>query len=156
MSEKSRPVSREADSRESSEKPKVWQPPKRLPQFADLDPDRHFRWVRYQTLGEPDNANVLMRMREGYEPVRPEEVGLFNHPTVEDGKFEGAVVSGDLMLMSIHQDIVDQRNAYFAEQSKSLQRNVDQELAKEDDELTPISKSVKSGHTTGKPHFRED
>ncbi len=156
MSEGTRPVSRDNTSRETADKPKTWLPPKRLPTFEDVNPDYHYRWVRYEVRGESDHANVLSRVREGYEPVEPEEVGLYNHPTLEDGRFAGTVISGDLMLMKISKDMAEQRTKYYASLTTGLQRTVDQELKESDDELTPISKSVKSGTTTGKPHFRDE
>jgi len=154
--QKSRPVSREDTTREKAEKPKAWRPPARLPTFDDVNPDYHHRWCRYEIRGQSEPATILARVREGYEPVRPEDVGLYDHPTIEDGRFEGTVISGDLMLMRIPKEMAEQRRAYYASLTRNMQRAVDNELAEEDSEMMPISKASKSETSTGRPHFRAD
>ena len=126
-----RSVSREDTTRETKDRPQVWKPPTRLPSFEDFDPDYHYRWVRYELRGKQESANVLLRIREGYEPVRPEEVGLLDHPTIEDGRFEGTVISGDLMLMKIPAHVAQQRRDYYEGQSSAQQKTVDEELKTE-------------------------
>ncbi len=155
MTEKARRT-RENENRESEERKKVWRPPQRLPKFEDQDPDNHYRWVRRELRGQDESSNVLSRIREGYEPVKPEEVGLYDHPTIEDGRFAGTVISGDLMLMRIPKYMAEQREKYFKGITDRMQGIVDQELKDSDDDLMPISKSVKTSVTMGKPHFKSD
>ena len=146
---------REEKTREKRERKKVWMPPERLPQFEASIPGYHLRWVRYSLLGADDDANVLSRVRQGYEPVEPYEVNMKDVLTMEDGKYAGTVVSGDLMLMKVPVEIKDQRNKYFADRTKNMQKMVDQELAEKDNDLMPLSKSVQSQTTTGRPQFKE-
>ena len=58
-------------------------------------------------MGQEDKKNVASRMREGYEPVRLEELGDFDAPTVEDGTMKGVVSVGGLLLAKIPKEIVD-------------------------------------------------
>ncbi len=148
--------SREKTSREKTEKVKVWQPPEVLPAYKDAIPDYHLRWVRYSLQGENQDANVLSRVRQGYEPVRPEELDILNVLTMEDGKHAGTVVSGDLMLMKIPLELKAQRDKYFAGKAKAQQRMADREFEDEDNELMPLSKSVKTQISVGHPQFKEE
>lgn len=153
---RTRPVSREENSREKKERPQVWRRPSRLPTFDHIDDDYHYRWVRYELRGESESSNVLQRVREGYEAVRPEDVGMTDFPTVEDGRFEGTLISGDLLLMRIPKVVAEQRNEYYRQRASGMQSTVDHELKESDDQLMPISKSTKNTTTTGRPHFRDD
>lgn len=67
-------------------------------------------WVRHELLNNPDNANVHERLREGYEPVTPDELGDDYHADVMSaGKHAGTVRSGDLILMKNSKELVAQK-----------------------------------------------
>ena len=52
-------------------------------------------WVRHELLNQPDDANVHQRLREGYEIVKPEELGKdYIVDVMTTGKHAGAVRSG--------------------------------------------------------------
>ena len=56
-------------------------------------------WVRHELLNNPDDANVHERLREGYVPVTPDELGDdFHADVLSAGKHAGTVRSGDLIL----------------------------------------------------------
>ena len=154
--ERKSPVKREHETREVSERPKTWMPPERLPQFPNAIPGYHLRWVRYSLLGAKDDANVLSRIRQGYEPVQPDEVNMADLLTLEDGKYEGTVVSGDLMLMKVPEEFAAQRAKYFEDKTNVQQKAVDAEFDENDSTLAPLSRSVKSHTTVGRPQFQED
>ena len=70
-----------------------------------------YLWVRHELLNQPDDANVHERLREGYELVKPEELGKdYISDVMSAGKHAGAVRSGDLVLMKIietfHVDVI--------------------------------------------------
>ena len=158
MEERLERVTREETLRTKTEKAKVWMPPEVLPLFENKIPGYKMRWVRYSLLGSADDANVLSRIRQGYEPVHPDELGSSGHhlPTMETGEHKGTVISGDLMLMKAPDEIIEQRNEYYSKRAKSMQGVVDQELEENDNDLAPISKSMKNSHSTGKPKVRDD
>jgi hypothetical protein len=89
-------------------------------------------------MGQEDKKNVAARMREGYEPVRLEELGDFDAPTVEDGTMKGVVSVGGLLLAKIPKEIVEERNAYFAQQTRDQQEAVDNNLLREQHPSMPI------------------
>ena len=65
-------TSRASQTREKSEKKKVWSPPSSLDAPTAPDGYRH-RWIRAETLGYNDTKNVAASLREGYELVRADE-----------------------------------------------------------------------------------
>lgn len=105
-------------SRESASRKMVWRPPNRLD--APEAPEGYsYRWVRKQIGNEPDHSNVVGRKRQHYEPVKPEELGNFE-VEVGDGSEMGMVTCKDLILMKVPNVIKEQRDQYYADQTKSL------------------------------------
>lgn len=140
--------------RDREEKIKDWLPPDRLPSFENVLEGYHLRWVRRELRGESHDANVLSRIRQGYVPVTPEEVDLYDYPTVEDGRFSGTVMSGDLILMKIPDHMADQRTKYYKAQTDRMQRAVDREFEENDSTAMPLSRSVKTQVGVGRPQFQ--
>jgi|TARA_R100000781_G_C4070316_1_gene124240 hypothetical protein len=107
-------------TRASTTRKKTWTPPQKL-QTQEAPEGMHYRWVRHELLNQPDDANVNSRIRQGYELVRPEELGDGEVPDILDtGKHAGTVRSGDLILMKVPQEIVDQRATYYKEQNRVM------------------------------------
>jgi hypothetical protein len=110
----------------------------------------HYRWVRHELLGDDHAGNVHERTRQGYEPVRPEELGGdWQADVLDTGKHAGIVRSGDLILMKVDQDIVDQRNEYFANKTKAQEGAVNSELQKNNSAVAPISQDEQSSVSVG-------
>jgi hypothetical protein len=87
-------------------------------------------------LGDDHAGNVHERTRQGYEPVRPEELGGdWQADVLDTGKHAGIVRSGDLILMKVDQEIADQRNEYFANKTKAAEGAVNSELQKNNSAL---------------------
>lgn len=149
-------VTREDTTRTSVERKKVWTPPERLPDFSSKMPGYHLRWVRRELRGENADANVLARIRQGYEVVTPEEIGVTDVTTLDDGRFAGTVCSGDLILMKIDVDMANQRKDYYLEQARKMQRVVDKQLEENQQSTMPISKSVSNHVQMGRPRFKEE
>ena len=101
--------SRKKNTRASTSRKKVWTAPSKL--TVESPPEGvHYRWVRHELFNNSDDANVNGRVRQGYEPVTPAELGEDAYPDVLDtGKHAGTVRSGDLILMKVPQEIADQR-----------------------------------------------
>ena len=137
------------NTRASGTRKKVWTPPSKLE--TPKAPDGvHYRWVRHELLNEDHSGNVHERARQGYEPVRPEELGGDLQADVLDtGKHAGIVRSGDLILMKVDQDIVDQRNEYFENKTKMQEGAVNSELQKNNSAVAPISQDEQSSVSVG-------
>jgi hypothetical protein len=74
--------------------------------------------------------NVASKLREGYELVRAEDHPDFVTPSVDDGRHAGVIGVGGLVLAKIPDDIVQERNAYYQQQTKDQIAAVDNDLMK--------------------------
>ena len=136
MNKKTR-TSRSSQTREKTARRQPWRPPSRL-DAPEPPAGFQYRWIRAEVMGQEDKKNVASRMREGYEPVRLEELGDFDAPTVEDGTMKGVVSVGGLLLAKIPKEIVDERNEYFRQQTEDQQEAVDNNLLREQHPSMPI------------------
>lgn len=124
---------REIQTRASGERKRSWQRPELLPS-PDPQPGYSYHWVRVATLGSVDATNVSSKLREGWEPVKAED-----HPemrmmvTDENDKFKDNIVIGGLLLCKAPQELVDERNGYYAEQASAQMQAVDQNFMREND-----------------------
>ena len=130
-------TSRSSQTRDRTAKRQPWRPPSRLDPPAPPD-GFQYRWIRAEIMGQEDKKNVSSRIREGYELVRLEELGDFDAPTIEDGKNEGVVAVGGLLLAKIPTEIADERKAYFANQTSDQQKALDNSLLRAQHPSMPI------------------
>ena len=98
---------READTRMTRERPKVWQPAAALPE-PDMVAGYTYRWVRVSALGKADPKNVSAKLREGWEPVRVEEQPQFKMFLDPDSQFKDNIEIGGLLLCKIPDEFVGQ------------------------------------------------
>lgn len=144
-------------TRDSQTRKQAWRPPARL-ETPQAPEGMKYRWVRASIRGSADDDNVILRQRQGYEVVRPEDLantaGL-DIRTKEDGKHAGVVTSGDLILMQVPTDIAEQRQDYYEGQATKMQKAVDQELDKAEDSKMPILRESKTKVKTGRDAFQE-
>ena len=148
-------ASRSADTREKDNRPKVWKMPSalELPDEAiELAESQGiiYRWIRESILGQDDKTNVSKRFREGFVPVKPEELpGFHDLPTVDDGRHAGIIGVGGLILCKIDQDIADQRNEFFEQQTMNQMTAVENDLMREENPSMPITTNRSSKVTFG-------
>jgi len=116
---------------------KPWAPPSML-EAPDAPPGFHQRWIRESAGGHADSTNMSKRIREGYEPVRAEEHPEFASPTIQDGQHAGVIGVGGLVLAKIPTETVDQRNAYYREQTEGQLDAVDNNLMRDSDSSMPM------------------
>ena len=133
---------RERSERSSRERKKYWAPPNRL-EAPPVQDGYKYRWVRTSVRGEDDTMNVISRARQHYEPVMGDEFPGFQVPTIEDGKLQGAVTVGDMILMKCPENVAQERRDFFKAKSDALQESVDQQLRTEGNnqytEITPLT-----------------
>ena len=148
-------TSRSADTREKDNRPKIWKMPSALeiPEEAAEQAKSQgitYRWVRESVLGQDDKTNVSKRFREGFVPVRPDELpGFHDLPTVDDGRHAGVIGVGGLILCKIDKDIADQRNNFFEKQTQNQMTAVENDLMREENPSMPISSKMSSKVTFG-------
>lgn len=131
------PTAREHETRETEDRETHYRPPSNLPDPTPQD-GYDFRWVRTDTYGDPDNRNVSMRFREGWEPCLLED-----HPELQlmpdiDHRFEGNVVIGGLMLCKCSVEKIAQRAKYYEDMSRQQAESVDQNFMRENDPRMPL------------------
>ena len=141
---------READKDDSNE---GFRPPSNLPSPEPQD-GYVFRWVRASLLGDADNRNVSMRMREGWEPVKADE-----HPELllmsdRGSTFEGGIEVGGLVLCKTLRENMEKRASYYGKKARQQQVSVDENFMRENDPRMPLLQtehSTKTTFGTGRP-----
>lgn len=140
-------TSRSADTREKSQRKRVWQRPSSLD--APPAPDGYIhRWIRAEVQGFQDTKNVINRLREGYELVRADEYPDWQLPTIEDGKNAGVIGVGGLLLARIPEELIAQRNNYYKGLTEDQMKAVDNDLLKDAHPSMPISKPERQSRVT--------
>ena len=147
--EKQKNTSRANQTREKSERPKVWVPPSSLD--APPAPDGfRYRWIRAEVVGYQDTKNVTSRLREGYELVRAEEVeNASDYPVLDEGRYKGVIGVGGLLLAKVPVEIAKQRQDYMTSRHEDRNEAVENDLMKEQDSRMPINVERQSRVTFG-------
>ena len=141
-------VTRDLESRELSERPKQWALPELLPE-PDKQEGYSYRWIRVSTLNAPDPRNLSAKMREGWEPVRIEEQPKFQLLADPNSRFKDNIEIGGLLLCKTPTEFVQQRNAYFQQQSQNQTEAVDNNLMRQSDPRMPLFNERKSTTSFG-------
>jgi hypothetical protein len=141
-------ITRELESREVTERPKQWQLPELLPE-PDKQAGYSYRWIRVSTLNAADPRNLSAKLREGWEPVRLEEQPKFQLLADPNSRFKDNIEIGGLLLCKTPTELVQQRNAYFANQSQNQTEAVDNNLMRQSDPRMPLFNERKSTTTFG-------
>jgi len=135
--------SRESETRETQTRRKPWAPPSRL--AAPEAPAGYVhRWIRTAMRGEDDKMNVNTKLREGWEPVRKDEYPDYEAPTIDEGRFEGVIGQGGLMLCRIPVETAQERSAYYGTRTREQMVAVDQDLMKDQHPSMPITNNRQS------------
>ena len=129
---------RAATTREKSTRPTSWRPPSILD--APPAPDGYIhRWIRTEILGKDDKPNISKRIREGYEPVRADEYPDFECASIDEGRFEGVIGVGGLILARLPIEVAKSRTDYFKAKTGDQMTAVDNDLMREQHPAMPIS-----------------
>jgi len=134
---------RESQTREKTERKKLWQPASRIP-TPESSEGYSYRWIRTSMLGQADNTNVSAKFREGWEPVRAED-----HPELQvmsdiDSRFEGNVEVGGLLLCKNTKENVQARQEYLQEINERQMESVDNNYMRESDPRMPMLRPERS------------
>lgn len=142
-------INRELETREKSTRRKSWAPPELLP-TPNPEPGYSFHWVRISTLGAADPMNVSSKLREGWEPVKASDHPEITLMITENDKFKDNIVIGGLMLCKTPIEFVEDRNAYYQQQSQNQMNAVDNNFMRENDPRMPLFKERKSTVSFGR------
>jgi len=142
-------TNRDLETREIAERPKQWMPPQLLPD-AKPEAGYAFRWIRISALNKADPKNISSKLREGWEPVKASD-----HPEIRmfgsgDVNFPDSVEVGGLLLCKTPVEFVEQRTAYYRQQTDAQMQSVDNTFMRENDPRMPMFKERRSEVTFGK------
>lgn len=141
---------RTTESREQQDlRPKRWTPPQLLP---DPDPEDGyaFRWIRISTLNRDDPVNISSKFREGWEPVKAHTQPRMLHLKSTDNRFPDGIQIGGLLLCKTPVEFVEQRNAYFIDQTQAFMESVDNNFMRESNPAMPLFSEKRSKVTFGR------
>jgi hypothetical protein len=134
---------------EQSSKVSHWQPSNLL---EAPEPRAGFkqRWIATMILGQEQPTNVAKRMREGWKPRDPKTItGGQQFATIEHGKFSGFIGIEGMVLCEMPEQMVSERNEYYARMTENLMRSVEQDIHRAESPGNPIQKTFKSEVTRG-------
>ena len=141
-------TSRASQTRAKTTKKTVWTPPSSLD--APPAPDGyHHRWIRSETMGFDDTKNMAGKLRSGYELVRADEYPETDYPTINDGKYQGVIGVGGLLLARISNELVKSREEYFNNLTKQKDEAIENDLLKEQHPGMPIDHDRQTRVTFG-------
>jgi hypothetical protein len=143
---------RQVDARDEidrdSEVPNAWRPPSRL----DAPPARSGfvnRWVRYRAGNDEDAEHFEDMLDEGWRPVKRSRVRRVHELTASThGKYGQYYVKRGLILMEMAEVLQLQRDRYFKQMQKQMNRGVDQNLFKINSRVMPLMKPERSTRVT--------
>jgi hypothetical protein len=142
-------LTRELDTRATSERPKQWAPAELLPE-PDKQAGYAYRWIRTSTLNQADPRNLSGKLREGWEPVGIEEQPKFQLLVDPNSRFKDNIEIGGLLLCKTPEEFVAQRNTHYQKQAENQMDAVDSSLMRQSDPRMPLFKESKSTTTFGK------
>jgi len=141
-------LNRELETREKTTQKRAWQRPEVLPS-PNPEPGYEFRWIRVSSAGNVDATNVSSKLREGWEPVKATDHPEITLVTIENDRFKDNVVIGGLMLCKAPAELVEERNDYYQQQTRSQMQSVDNNLMRENDPRMPLFNDRKTKVTFG-------
>ena len=141
-------TSRASQTRDKVKKPTTWTPPSSLDAPPAPQGYRH-RWIRVEVLGFDDTKNVSGKLREGWELVRADEYPEQDFPSLTTGKYSGVIGVGGLVLARIPEEIAQQREAYYQDQTKQRDEAVNNDVLKEQHPSMPINHERQTRVTFG-------
>jgi len=142
-------LARELDERSTKERPKQWTRPEVLPE-PTKEAGYTYRWIRVSMLGQADARNVSSKLREGWEPVRIEEQPQFKMLVDPDSRFKDNIEVAGLLLCKMPEEMAQQRNDYYAQQSKAQIESVDNNFMRENDQRMPLFSEKRTSTSFGK------
>ena len=141
-------TSRASQTRDKVKKPTTWTPPSSLDAPPAPEGYRH-RWIRVEVLGFDDTKNVSGKLREGWELVRADQYPEQDFPSLTTGKYSGVIGVGGLVLARIPEEIAQQREAYYKDQTKQRDEAVNNDILKEQHPSMPINNERQTRVTFG-------
>jgi hypothetical protein len=136
---------RTEETRETEVRQTSWKPAHDLPVPEPID-GYGFRWIRVAMMGTPDPANMARARREGWVPCKAAD-----HPEIsaDFAAFGLAPASdlieiGGLVLCKAPRELLNQRDAYYADLTQKQTQSVDNNFMRDNDPRMPLFREGKS------------
>ena len=142
-------LARELENRESAQRKQAWTPPQTLPS-PKPQPGWVFRYIRTSIMGTADPSNTSAKFREGWEPVKAEDHPELMHMSDPNSRFKGNIEIGGLLLCKAPEELMKQRDAYYAQQTQAQVNSVDNSFMRLNDERMPLFNERRSTTSFGK------
>ena len=142
-------LARELENRESAQRKQAWTPPQTLPS-PKPQPGWVFRYIRTSIMGTADPSNTSAKFREGWEPVKAEDHPELMHMSDPNSRFKGNIEIGGLLLCKAPEELMKQRENYYAQQTQAQVNSVDNSFMRLNDERMPLFNERRSTTSFGK------
>ena len=143
-------IARELENRESAQRKMEWAPPQTLPS-PKPQAGWVFRWIRTSMMGQADPTNTSAKLREGWEPVKAEDHPEMMLQADPNSRFKGNIEIGGLLLCKAPEELMKQREQFYARQAQSQMESVDNNYMRaEVDPRMPLFNERRSNVSFGK------
>jgi hypothetical protein len=142
-------MSRELASRDTAVRAESWQPAQLLPEPKPRDGIAH-RWIRVSLLGQADNMNASVRMREGWEPCLASDYPEMMLYRDKNSQFKDNIEVGGLLLCQTLKETADARQEYYQKAAAEQLQAVDNNYMRENDPRMPMFAERKTKVSFGK------
>ena len=142
-------LARDLENRESAQRKQAWTPPQTLPS-PKPQPGWVFRYIRTSIMGTADPSNTSAKFREGWEPVKAEAHPELMHMSDPNSRFKGNIEIGGLLLCKAPEELMKQREEYYAKQTQAQVNSVDNSFMRLNDERMPLFNERRSTTSFGK------
>jgi hypothetical protein len=129
---------RDLDSREVTQRKAAWRPPETLPS-PKPQAGWVFRWIRTSMMGQADPTNSSAKFREGWTAVKASD-----HPELmlhadPNSRYKDNIEVGGLLLCKAPEEMMRQRDEYYAQMNRSQMESVDNNFMREKDPRSNMS-----------------
>jgi hypothetical protein len=90
-----------------------------------------------------------MKLKEGWEPVKVEEQPQYQLLVNGEGRWKDCVQIGDVLLCKTPEELAEQRNHHYLQQSEQQIKAVDNNLMRQNDPRMPLFKESNSSTSRG-------
>lgn len=104
-----------------------WMRPSSLPVVPTI-PGYRCRYTRIDERNRGDRRNLEKRLREGWELVRRDELPKHSLPALTLDRYGEVIGTDDMVLMKLHEDLVEERNAEYQQATRRQTKGVQDTL----------------------------
>lgn len=130
-----------------------WNPTSLLP-APNPHPDWVFRYIRVSNLSQNDSTNVSRSFREGWVPVRKEEVPEIALMSDIDSRFPDCLQIGGLLLCKMPVQQAMRRSQHYEKMANTQIESLDRTLFAQEDRRMPLLKPERTTRVS-RSNFRD-